>query len=111
MLSTTVVHVCLRCGSEHIRKNGHADNGAQRARCLECGRTFILQPKGARYDQKFKEQVTAAYQDRMSIRGITRTFGVCYKTVLRWVGEKSSRSSGLRGHALARPKRRRAGAG
>lgn len=22
----------------------------------------------------------------MSIRGITRTFGVCYKTVLRWVG-------------------------
>ena len=24
----------------------------------------------------------------MSIRGITRTFGVCYKTVLRWVGKK-----------------------
>ena len=26
--------------------------------------------------------------DRMSIRGITRTFGVCYQTVIRWVGEK-----------------------
>ncbi len=66
MLSTTVVHVCPRCRSEKIRKNGHADNGAQRARCPECGRTFILQPKGARYDGKFKDQVVAAYQDRMS---------------------------------------------
>ena len=108
MLSTTTVHVCLRCGSEKIRKNGHADNGAQRAKCLECGRTFILQPKGARYDQPCKDQVTSAYQDRMSIRGITRTFGVCYKTVLRWVGEKSATTPRLRGHALAKQKRRRA---
>ena len=108
MLSTTIVHVCLRCSSEKIRKNGHADNGAQRAKCLECGSTFILQPKGARYDQKFKDQVVAAYQDRMSIRGITRTFGVCYKTVLRWVGEKSGATARLRGHAFAGTQRRRA---
>ena len=102
MLSTTIVHVCLRGGSEKIRKNGHADHGAQRAKCLECGQTFVLQRKGARYDQRRKDQVVSADQDRMSIRGITRTFGVCYKTVLRWVGEKSGQPSGLRGHALAR---------
>ena len=108
MLSTTVVHVCLRCGSEKIRKNGHASNGAQRAKCLECGRTFVLQPKGARYDQRFKEQVVAASQDRMSLRGITRTFGVCRKTILRWVGGKSGGLARLRGHALAQPTRRRA---
>ena len=108
MLSTTVVHVCLRCGSDSIRKNGHADNGAQRAKCLACGSTFVLQPKGARYDQKFKDQVVSAYQDRMSLRGITRTFGVCRKTILRWVGEKSGPASRLRGHAAARPQRRRA---
>ena len=108
MLSTTIVHVCLRCGSDAIRKNGHADNGAQRARCLTCGSTFVLQPKGARYDQKFKDQVVAAYQDRMSLRGITRTFGVCRKTTLRWVGEKSGEPARLRGHAAARPERRRA---
>ena len=108
MLSTTVVHVCLRCGSDSIRKNGHASNGAQRAKCLACGRTFILQPKGARYDQRFKEQVVAASQDRMSLRGLTRTFGVCRKTILRWVGEKSGGSPGVRGHALARAKGGRA---
>ena len=102
MLSTTIVHVCARCGSERIRKNGHSENGGQRAKCLECGRTFILQPQGERYDQKFKDQVVAAYLDRMSIRGVTRTFGVCYQTVIRWVGEKSGESAGFRGHAPAR---------
>ena len=103
MLSTTIVHVCQRCGSKKIRKNGHAENGDQRAKCLACGRTFVLLPKGARYEQKFKDQVVAAYQDRMSIRGITRTFGVCYETVLRWVGEKSRPPARLRGHAATQP--------
>ena len=111
MLSTTIVHVCLRCGSEAIRKNGHADNGAQRAKCLACESTFVLQPKGARYDQRFKDQVVAAYQDRMSMRGTTRTFGVCRKTILRWVGEKSGEPARLRGHAPARQERGRVGAG
>ena len=108
MLSTTTVHVCRCCGSEAIRKNGHAENGDQRAKCLDCGRTFVLQPHGARYDQRFKDQVVAAYQDRMSIRGIKRTFGVCYETVIRWVGEKSGGAASLRGYPAASQERRRA---
>ena len=72
-----------------MQKNGHAEDGAQRAKCVDCRRTFVLSPKGPRYDEKFKAQVVAAYQDRMSIRGITRTFGVCYQTVMVWVGEKN----------------------
>ena len=111
MLSTTVVHGCPHCGGEHLQRNGHAEHGAQRAKCVDCQRTFILSPKGPRYDQKFKDQVVAAYQDRMSIRGITRTFGVCYQTVMVWVGEKSGGPPGVRGHAPARPERRRAGVG
>ena len=98
MLSTTIVHVCRCCGSKHTRKEGHADIGDQRAKCLARGRTFVLQPKEARYDGKFKDQVVAPYQDRRSSRGITRTFGVRYETVVRWVGENAS-SACLRGHA------------
>ena len=105
MLSTTVVHTCRHCGSERIRKNGHTVGGAQRAKCLECERTLVLAPKGPRYSPAFKEQVLAAYQDRMSLRGIKRTFGVCYQTVMAWLGEKSGGSSSLRGHALAQLKR------
>ena len=101
MLSTTIVHRCRHCGSERLRKNGHANNGAQRAKCLACARTFILAPKGPRYDQKFKDQVVAASQDRMSTRGIQRTFGVCYQTLMRWTGKKNRGAARLRGHAPA----------
>lgn len=111
MLSTTIVHVCARCGSEHLRKNGHAENGAQRAKCQDCARTFVLQPKGARYDHRFKEQVVAASQDRMSLRGITRTFGVRRKTISRWVGEKKRGAARLQRHPPARGKGRRARTG
>ena len=109
MLSKLVVHTCRHCGSERLRKNGHANNGAQRAKCLECGRTFILEPKGPRYDQKFKDQVLSAYQDRMSLRGIKRTFGVCYQTVMVWLGGENPPPACVGGHAPAQPKRRRVG--
>ena len=105
MISTTVVHGCPHCGSERLQKNGHTQRGAQRARCVECKRTFTLSPKGPRHTQTVKDQVLAAYQDRMSIRGLHRTFGVCYTTVMRWLGEKNRGSARLRGHALAQPER------
>ena len=88
-----------------MQKNGHTDHGAQRAKCVECQRTFTLSPKGPRYDQTFKDQVLSAYQDRMSLRGIKRTFGVCYQTVMAWLGEKNREPARLRGHAFARQKR------
>ncbi len=53
--------------------------------------TFHLEPKGPRYDEVFKAQVVAAYQDHMSTRGIRRTFGVCYQTLMNWVEGKNPR--------------------
>ena len=91
MLSTTTVHTCHRCGSERRRKNGHANDGAQRAKCLACERTFHLEPEGPRYDQEFKDQGLSAYEDRVSTRGIKRTCGVCFQTLMRWVGGKIER--------------------
>ena len=108
MLSKTIVHACARCGSERLCKNGHATNGAQRAKCLECGRTFILEPEGPRYDDAFKEAVVRAYQDRISTRGIQRTFGVCYQTLMAWVEKKPGEPARARRHALAQPSGRRA---
>ena len=111
MLSTTLVHACVHCGSEHLQKNGRTNHGAQRAKCVGCQRTFTLVPKGPRYSPEFKDQVLCAYQDRMSLRGIKRTFGVCYETVMAWLGEKSGGSARVRGHAPARKERRRAKVG
>ncbi len=109
MPSTTVTSTCRHCGGERLQKNGHTQRGAQRALCLDCQRTFTLALKGPRYDQPFKTQVVAAYQDRMSTRAIRRTFGVCYQTLMVWVGEKTGRPAAVGGHAPARPKRRRVG--
>ena len=95
MISTTLVHGCPHCGSENLQKNGHTQRGAQRARCVECRRTLTLSPRGPRHSQKVKDQVLAAYQDRMSLRGIQRTFGVCYASVMRWLGEKNRGSAGV----------------
>ena len=105
MISTTVVHVCPHCGGERLQKNGHTQRGARRALCVECRRTFTLSPKGPQHSEKFKDQVLAAYQDRMSLRGIHRTFGVCYASVMRWLGGKNGATPGVRGHALAQPGR------
>ena len=108
MLSTTVVHVCPHCGGARLQKNGRTQRGAQRALCVDCRRTFTLSPKGPRYSQKFKDQVLAAYQDRMSTRGIKRTFGICYQTLMVWTGGKNPGPARLGRHALAQPERRRA---
>ena len=89
MLSTTVVHARPHCGGEHLQKNGHTNHGAQRAKCVDCRRTFTLVPKGPRYFPECKDQVLSAYQDRMSLRGIGCTFDVCYETVMAWLGEKA----------------------
>ena len=61
MLSTTVVHRCPHCGGEHLQKNGHTTQGAQRAKCVDCARTFTLSLKEPRYGEKFKAQMLAAY--------------------------------------------------
>ncbi len=36
MHATIIVHACARYGSEHLLKNGHADDGAQWTKCLGC---------------------------------------------------------------------------
>ena len=77
MISTPVVHACPQGGSERLQKSGRTQRGAQRARCVERRRTCTFPPKGPRHGPKFKDQMLAASQDRISLRGVQRTFGVC----------------------------------
>ena len=62
----------------------------------------MLEPKGPRHDEASKEAVLRAYQDRISTRGIKRTFGVCYQTLMAWVGKKPGQPAAAGGHAPAR---------
>ena len=63
--------------------------------------TLVLVPTPTSYPAEERARVLRAHQDWMSTRAIQRTFGVCYQTLMRWVGEKSRRPAGSGGHAAA----------
>jgi IS1 family transposase len=65
-------------------KNGTDYKGSQKYHCHQCGGYGTLDAQ-ARYTQPEKDRVLKAYQERVSMRGIRRIFGVVPKTLLRWI--------------------------
>jgi len=47
-------------------------------------------PQAKGYTSEQREQILRAYQERSSLRGLTRTFGVARNTVSAWLREKNS---------------------
>ena len=78
---------CPDCRSEQLIRDGYARNGKQRYRCRGCGRRSREHPHTG-YSEEFKAQVLAAYHERMSLRGIERTFGVSRHTVTSWLKKR-----------------------
>ena len=106
------VYHCPHCAGERLKKNGRNAAGSQRARCQECKRTFVLEPKAPRYGSQERERILAAATlERMSLRAIGRTFGPCHQTLVRWAKKKGGRAAGAGRDASGRPEGRRAGAG
>ncbi|BCM90969.1 hypothetical protein IAD21_02832 [Abditibacteriota bacterium] len=54
-----------------------------------CGRRSRESPQGQGYAETFKEQILAAYDERMSQRGIERAFGVSRQTLSTWLKKRS----------------------
>ncbi len=81
---------CYHCQSESLVRN-EKPTTANHAICVT---TVALvsrdnpQPKG--YTQEQREQILRAYEERSSLRGLTRTFGVARNTVSTWLKEKNS---------------------
>ena len=75
---------CPACGGLHARLFGH-QSGKQRYRCRECQKTWRDNPEPHVTDPRRKAQILAAYHERMSMRGLARTFGVSRGTVTAWL--------------------------
>ena len=88
----TITLYCQYCGSEDWVRNGHASNGKQRYRCKSCKRQSRENPASNGYTEERREEIIKAYQERSSMRGLTRTFGVARNTVKDWL-KKRQRSS------------------
>lgn len=84
---TTTVH-CPHCGSEEIVRNGRSPNGKQKYRCKECKKQSRENPTPHAYSEERREEILRAYEERSSLRGIERTFGVS-RTKVDWMAKKS----------------------
>ena len=84
MIVEVKIQHCPNCESPDIIRNGTDYKGDQKYHCHQCGGYGTLNPK-ARYSQKEQAQVLKAYQERTSMRGIRRIFGVVPPTLLRWI--------------------------
>ena len=86
----TITLKCPPCQSEELVRNGHAPNGKQKYHCNSCGRNSRDNPSSNGYSEQRREEILRAYQERSSLRGLRRTFGVSRNTVTRWIKKKTS---------------------
>ena len=89
MIKTTKIHTCPKCNSVDIVKNGTDKNGKQKFHCTTCDTWGTLEPS-VPYTEERKEEILRAYQERPSMRGIKRIFGVARQTLARWLKEKAA---------------------
>ena len=88
MMITTIQCQCRKCGRHNIVKNGRNRSGSQQYVCKDCRAAGVLTPKRL-YDQARRDEILRAAQERSSMRGIARTFGVSRKTLAAWIKKKS----------------------
>jgi transposase-like protein len=84
-----VLH-CRHCQSQDIIRHGSDGNGTQRFLCHDCRRTFRENPGDRTHSPQFKARVLAAYQERCSMRGVCRLFGVGRNTLSGWIKKSQS---------------------
>ena len=83
---------CQHCESEKLVRHGLTKNGKQRYLCKGCGRSSRDHPQSNGYTAEQRAQILRAYEERSSLRGLTRTFGVARNTVSSWLKKKPPRS-------------------
>jgi len=79
---------CCHCASEKLVRDGHTSNGKQRFWCKDCQRSSRDNPQPNGYSEAEREQILRAYEERSSLRGLERTFGVSRYTVSEWLKKK-----------------------
>ena len=90
MISITLK--CRHCHSHNLIRYGRAANGKQRLLCRDCGIRSRENPAPNGYPEAERETILRAYEERSSLRGLERTFGVSRKTVSAWLKKKPLRS-------------------
>src|SRR5437763_4962702 len=85
---------CRHCGSIEITRHGLTANGKQRFLCHGCWRYSRENPQPNGYTEQARETILRAYEERSSLRGLSRTFGVSRNTVTSRLN-KSGEAAGV----------------
>jgi transposase-like protein len=87
---------CRLCGHPHTHKHGKAPNGSQRYFCPQCKQTFNERFDTLYYYRQVTpeqiRQVLQAHSEGSSLRGISRTSGLAYNTVVSLVRAASQQA-------------------
>jgi len=89
MIIDTKVYSCRKCQSEDLVKNGTNASGSSQCHCKACDTYSVLDRKERATEEK-KELIINVYQERSSMRGIERTFGVSHRTLSAWLKEQAN---------------------
>ncbi len=84
----TITLKCQHCQSQRLVRHGLAPDGRQRYLCRDCGQRSREQPRSNAYGEEAREQILRAYDERSSLRGLSRTFGVSRNTVTSWIKKR-----------------------
>ena len=84
MLIYQITHQCNSCESRNLVKNGFSVSKKQKYICKNCGFNGVVNPE-RRYTEAEKEMIMNAYQERSSMRGVCRIFGVGFPTLSKWL--------------------------
>ena len=87
-----VTLTCYHCHSTNLVRNGLTRNGKQRYKCYDCQRTSRDLPQLPGYSADERETILRTYEERSSLRGLERVFGVSRKTVSVWLKKKTPNS-------------------
>ncbi|MAU12332.1 MAG: IS1 family transposase [Anaerolineaceae bacterium] len=85
MIQETTTFTCRSCGSPNIIKNRSNKCGNPQYHCKDCRAYRVLKPRAKGHEMHLRQRVLKASQERVSLRGIQRIFGVCRQTTLRWI--------------------------
>ncbi len=86
MIKEEIIYQCPKCGSANIVKNGQYKN-KQKYKCNDCESYGTLNPT-VKYNEERKAEILRAYQERQSMRGIRRTYGISIQTLVNWLKKK-----------------------
>ncbi len=94
---------CAHCQSQNVIRHGKDRADRQRYLCHDCGRTF-QEPDGSRASREdLQARALAAYQERASMRGVCRLFGIGRNTLSGWLKKSQSVAAAYADPGPARP--------